>query len=75
MKWGGGGLCRLNVNFTWNRHGSGCFLFKNLVQHELKDVGEVGEMGAGTGYLKGVATETGHMYVEVVNIIIHVYEF
>ena len=39
------------------------------MQHEFKDVGEVGEMGTGTSYLKGVATKTAYMYVGTVSII------
>ena len=39
------------------------------MEHEFKDVGEVGEMGTGTGYLKGVATKTVYMYVGIVSII------
>ena len=46
----------LDPQLTWDWHGARSLLLQNLMQHQLQDVGEVGQVGAASGYLEGVAT-------------------
>lgn len=49
--------------FTWDWHGPRCLLLKDLMKHQLKNVGKVRKMRTCPSYLKGLATKTVGMGV------------
>ena len=43
---------------TWHGHTARSLLLQHFVQHQLQDVGKVGEAGEAASYLQSMAAET-----------------